>query len=106
MSSIGPVSTADTSGEQGGELDALRARVAELEAQLVEVEDWANRTVAAAQERVYWLDRWHIDLNRLMERPGAAELRAVVRGIRAVYRSLSPLCRRLSRLTRPPQTRA
>jgi hypothetical protein len=99
MSSIGSVTSADTSGEPDAEIDALRTRVAELEAQLVEVEGWANRTVAAAQERVYWLDRWHIDLNRLMERPGAAELRAVVRGVRAVYRSLS-------RLLRPPQTRA
>ena len=28
---------------------------------------------------MYWLDRWHLDLNALMERPGAAELRGLVR---------------------------
>ena len=29
----------------------------------------ANAAVAAAQERVYWLDRWHLDLNALMAPP-------------------------------------
>ena len=77
------------------EVERLRARVAELEAQLVEVEDWANRTVGAAQERLYWLDRWHLDLNRLMERPGASELRAAIRAVRAVYRFFKRLRRRL-----------
>jgi hypothetical protein len=65
--------------------------VAELEAELVRVEDWANRAVGAAQERLYWLDRWHLDLNALMERPGAAQFRAGLRGIRAVYRSVKAL---------------
>jgi hypothetical protein len=106
MSSIGPVTSAETSGEPDAEIAALRARVAELEAQLVEAEDWANRTVAAAQERVYWLDRWHIDLNRLMERPGAAELRALLRGARAVLRGVRAVYSWLSRLARPPQTGA
>ena len=78
------------------EIERLRARVAELEAELVEVEAWANRAVAGAQERTYWLDRWHLDLNRLMERPGAAQFRAAVRAVRAVVRVLSRLRRRLS----------
>jgi hypothetical protein len=80
---------------QAAEIERLRARVAQLEAELVEVEEWANRAVATAQERVYWLDRWHLDLNRLMERRGAAELRAVVRAMRAVYRRLNQIRRRL-----------
>ncbi len=79
---------------QTAEVERLRARVTELEARLVEVEDWANRTVAEAQERLYWLDRWQIDLNRLMELPGTAELRAAVRAVRAVYRWLKRLKRR------------
>jgi hypothetical protein len=80
---------------QAAEVERLRARVAQLEAELVEVEAWANRAVAAAQERTYWLDRWHLDLNRLMARRGAAELRAAVRAVRIVYRLLNKLSRRL-----------
>jgi len=87
--------SAESEDEQGAEIARLRAQVAELEAQLVEVEDWANRSVAASQERLYWLDRWHIDLNRMMERRGAGEFRAAVRIARAVYRGLSRLKRRL-----------
>jgi hypothetical protein len=87
----------DTDIDLNSEIARLRTQVAELEAQLVEVEDWANKAVAAAQDRLYWLDRWHIDLNRMMERPGAAELRAAMRGLRAVYRWLKRLKRRLLR---------
>lgn len=86
---------ADASASAEAEAARLRTRVAELEAELVEVEDWANRAVAAAEARVYWLDRWHLDLNRLMERRGAAEFRALLRGARAVYRLLAQLVRRL-----------
>jgi hypothetical protein len=48
----------------------------------------ANAAVAAAQDRSYWLDRWHVDLNAVMRRRGASELRAAVRALRAVYRLL------------------
>jgi hypothetical protein len=81
------------SAEQAAEIERLRARVAELEAELIEVEAWANRAVADAQERTYWLDRWHLDLNHLMERPGAAQFRAAVRAARAAVRLLSRLRR-------------
>ena len=36
----------------------------------------ANAELAAAQEKSYWLDRWNVDLNSLMRRRGASELRA------------------------------
>lgn len=88
-------SPTDAAQQQAAEIERLRARVAELESRLVEVEDWANRAVAAAQERVYWLDRWHIDLNELMRRPGAKEFRLAVRAVRAVYRWLSVVTRPL-----------
>jgi hypothetical protein len=81
--------------EQAAEIERLRARISQLQAELVEVEAWANRAVAAAQERTYWLDRWHLDLNKLMERRGAAEFRALLRAVRAVYRLLNTLRRRL-----------
>jgi hypothetical protein len=69
------------------ELVQLRERVAALEAELVEVQARANAAVAQWQERAYWLDRWHLDLNALMRRPGASELRAALRAIRAVARA-------------------
>jgi hypothetical protein len=81
--------------EQAAEIERLRWRVEQLETELVEVEEWANRAVAQSQERVYWLDRWHLDLNRLMERRGAAEFRAVLRAVRAVFRLLNRLRREL-----------
>ncbi len=65
---------ADTSTLSSGDLAAenarLRARVEQLESELVE-QARANAAVAAAQERAYWLDRWHLDLNALMRRPGS-----------------------------------
>ena len=52
--------------------------------------------MGAAQERLYWLDRWHLDLNALMQRRGAAEVRAAIRAVRAVVRFLRRLGRRPS----------
>lgn len=69
----------DLSTDERSELIALRARVQELERERAEQIAAANAALARAQERAYWLDRWHLDLNALMERPGAAELRALVR---------------------------
>lgn len=77
------------------ELERLRARVQALEAELVEVQARANAAVAAAQEKAYWLERWHVDLNALMNRPGAAQFRALLRAIRAVARRFRRLKRRL-----------
>lgn len=74
-------------GEAQGEAERLRARVAALEAELVEVEAWASKAVAQAQERTYWLDRWHVDLNEVMRRRSADRIRASARAMRAVYRA-------------------
>ncbi|HEY3866358.1 MAG TPA: hypothetical protein VGL54_09775 [Solirubrobacteraceae bacterium] len=88
---------AETSNEQPlqAENERLRARVAALEAELVETQARTNAIVAQTQERVYWLDRWHLDLNALMRRPGAAELRGALRGMRAVSRAFRRAKRRL-----------
>jgi hypothetical protein len=77
------------------ENERLRARVAALEAELVEVQGRANAAVAEWQERAYWLDRWHLDLNALMRRPGAMQLLGIVRALRAAYWQLKRLNRRL-----------
>lgn len=77
------------------EIEGLRVRVAELEAQLIETEEWANRMVGAAQERLYWLDRWHLDLNAVMRRESATRIRSALRAFRSVYRELVRAKRRL-----------
>lgn len=91
------MSTADTSNGQQlhAEVESLRARVGELEVELVEVQARANAVLAQCQERVYWLDRWHLDLNALMRRPGAAEFRGMLRAVRSVGRAYKRLRRRL-----------
>jgi hypothetical protein len=75
--------------------ERLRARVDALESELVEVQARANAAVAEWQERAYWLDRWHLDLNALMRRRGASELRALLRAVRAAGRAFKRLKRSL-----------
>ncbi|HEY5198062.1 MAG TPA: hypothetical protein VIJ51_13660 [Solirubrobacteraceae bacterium] len=77
------------------ELGLMRARIVALEAELVEVSARAQAAVAAAQAQTYWLDRWHVDLNELMRRPGAKELRLGLRAVRSVARGGRRLKRRL-----------
>jgi hypothetical protein len=60
----------------------------------------ANAAIAAAQDRSYWLDRWNVDLNSVMRRRGAGELRAALRAVRAVYRLLPDGWRLLRRAAR------
>jgi hypothetical protein len=101
--------TADVgSGERGagaenGKLSAeaenelLRKRVAALEAELVEVQSRTNAAIAKWQEQAYWLDRWHLDLNAVMRRPGATELLGAVRGVRGAWWRVKLLKRRLQK---------
>jgi hypothetical protein len=81
--------------ERQAEVEELRARVAELERQLADQAARANAAVAAAEDRAYWLDRWHIDLNALMRKRGAAEFRALLRAVRQVTRWLRIARRKL-----------
>jgi hypothetical protein len=85
------------SQDERAELEALRARVAQLEAEHAEQIAAATAAIAAAQERAYWLDRWHVDLNALMEKPGAAEFRALLRAVRAPFRLARQVKRKLTR---------
>jgi hypothetical protein len=68
------------------ENERLRSRVSELESELIEVQTRTNAAVAQWQERAYWLDRWHVDLNALMRRRGASEFRGGLRAMRSVAR--------------------
>ena len=70
------------------EVELLRARVAELEQQLAAQARATNRIAAEAEEKLYWLERWHIDLDRIMRKPGAIPTLNAVRGVRqALWRA-------------------
>jgi hypothetical protein len=84
-----------TEAERAEEVERLRARVADLERELVEVQERANAAVAAAEERAYWLDRWHLDLNAVMRRPAAQRLRSAMRSMRGFVRGARKAKRRL-----------
>ena len=86
----------DVLEELARENEALRAQVAELERQLAEQAERTNAIVASAQERVYWLDRWHIDMDSLVAIPGVSALRGLFRLIRAPFRLARKLARSLS----------
>lgn len=83
--------------DQHEDVAALKARIAELERELADRTERAALAVAAAQERTYWLDRWHLDLNRVMENPLARRLDAAQRAARRVKRAAGSVRRRLAR---------
>jgi cell division septum initiation protein DivIVA len=68
------------------EVEALRAQVAELERRLAEQAAASNAAIARAQKRVYWLDRWHIDLDVWARSRRVRAARALVRRVRDVVR--------------------
>jgi hypothetical protein len=73
--------------QQQDEIAQLRARVAALERELADRTERANAAVAAAEDRTYWLDRWGLDLNAVMERPLAQRayaLRTAIMNARGV----------------------
>jgi hypothetical protein len=81
----------DTQSEQArlqAENERLRGQVAALEQELLDVQARTNASVAHWQERAYWLERWHLDLNALMRRRGAMEALAVVKLLRSGVRLL------------------
>jgi len=74
----------------------LRASIAELEEQLSTQSAQTNRIVAQTQQRIYWLDRWHIDLDKLVLVPGVAQARALMRAIRAPFRLVKKAARKIT----------
>jgi hypothetical protein len=91
------VPSAQREEELEHEVQDLRARLGVLESELLETQARTNAVVAEWQERAYWLDRWHLDLNALMRRRGAAELRASVRAVRPLFRWFRHTKRQLQR---------
>jgi cell division septum initiation protein DivIVA len=85
--------SADVTNESLTEVEQLRRRVAELERRLADQAERANRAVAAAQDKAYWLDRYHVDLNAIMKHRSAQRAVAVA----GVFRRALRRARRLLR---------
>jgi hypothetical protein len=83
--------------DERSELEELRVRVAGLEHELAERTERANAAVAAAQQRLYWLDRWRVDLNSLMERRAAYWAFRLTEQARRARRVVGRIRRRLAR---------
>jgi len=62
------------------------ADVEAIEREHVEQLARAHAALAEAQDRSYWLERWGVDLNELMRRPGARRARGALRAVREVKR--------------------
>jgi hypothetical protein len=77
---------ASAAASSADEVVALRARVLELEAQLAEQARATNEIVARSQEKLYWLERWHVDLDSVMRRPGAETTLESLKKVRALIR--------------------
>ncbi len=71
--------------ETRDDLEAMRRRVAALEAENEEMRRRSGAAVARAERQAAWLDELGIDLNALMAKRGADELRATFRAARNVY---------------------
>ncbi|WP_445148463.1 hypothetical protein [Baekduia sp. Peel2402] len=89
------MTTEPTTDPRETEIAALRARVAELEDQLARKDAETAQLVATAQEKLYWLERWHIDLDKLMRKPGAIPLLDALRSARALSWKARKLKRRV-----------
>ena len=86
----------DTPDDLTDETAALRARVIELERRLAEQSRTTNAIVARSQEKLYWLERWHVDLDRVMAKPGAVPALEAAKRVRGAVRRLRRLKRRLA----------
>jgi hypothetical protein len=82
----------------GPSIESESERLDRLEREHAEQIARAHDALAAAQDRSYWLDRWNLDLNELMRRRGASELRAALRGARQVVRFARKARGRLARV--------
>ena len=52
------------------EAEALHARIAALEAENAELAAKTAAAIATAQEQTYWLQRWQVNLDAVLARPG------------------------------------
>jgi hypothetical protein len=83
--------------EHTTEVEQLRARVAELERELAERTRRATEAVSRAEDRIYWLDRWQIDLNRVMETRAGQAVFLTAKQLRRATRLAARARRRVTR---------
>ena len=79
------------------DVDALKARIEALERELADRTERAGAAVAAAEERAYWLDRWHVDLNAVMEHRFALRAHDLARALGRAKRAAGIARARLTR---------
>lgn len=53
----------------GGDADALRVRLRDLDVERAEEVARASSVIAELERRTYWLDRWELDLDELARTP-------------------------------------
>jgi uncharacterized coiled-coil protein SlyX len=82
------------SATRDAEVEELQARIAQLETQLADQARRTNAIVAEAQDKLYWLERWQVDLDRVMARPGAVRALDAVRWVRDAVRKARRFLRR------------
>lgn len=87
--------TVDRGNAENVENERLKARIAQLEGELAEQSRRTAALIAEAQQKLYWLDRWHVDLNALMDRPGAEAALEGLKRVRTVVRFARRTKRRL-----------
>ena len=75
------------------EVERLRARVAELERELADRTERANVAIAAAQDRIYWLDKWRVDPNRVLGSRAGQRAFALARQVRRMAGKIRRLAR-------------
>jgi SAM-dependent methyltransferase len=80
--------TTEPTGEGQEDLTGLDERVKALEEELADRAERTNRALAAAQDRTYWLDVLHVDLDGLMRRPLPARLARLLPTARAAKRAV------------------
>jgi hypothetical protein len=68
-----------------------RARIAPLAAAPLDVQARLDIVVAAAHERVQWLERWHVSVRAPVQRPGTNRLDVVLPAIRLMDRRAAKL---------------
>jgi len=83
------------------EVERLRGRVAQLEAELAGQAATTNALLAEAQRRTYWLDRLNVDLDVTLGRaPVRLALTGALAGVRAARRLRGRALRLRRRLAR------
>jgi hypothetical protein len=90
------VTVEPTTDPRDAEIAELRAHVEALESQLAEHARRTAAVVAQSQEKLYWLERWQVDLDAVMAKPGAVPALEALKRVRGSIRAARKLKRRVT----------